>query len=282
MRRARSLRRQRAANKAIVAALSLIALVPILFPIYWMLNVSVRPIREILTSPPSLIPTTVTLEYFQRILQRAEYLAYYRNSIVLTVVTLIATLFFATLAAYGLSRYRLRGRNVIMLSIVSVLMLPPVLLVIPYFRLAHVLGVFDTIFALMIFNVAYSLPICTWLMKGYMDNTPRALEESAMMDGCNRLQAIWLVLLPVMRPALVGTGTFVVVKTWNEYIMAITLTDSPNAQPLTVGLAQFFGQYIRDWNSIMALTALSVAPLIVLFISFQRYVIQGMSSGAVK
>ena len=277
-----SLRRQTIRNQIVIATLSLIALVVILFPIYWMLNVAVRPAREILTSPPSLIPTTMTLEYLGDILRNADQVLYYRNSILLTVGTLFVTLFLSTLAAYGLSRYRLKGRNVIMLSIVSVLMLPPILLVIPYFRLAHILGVFDTVIALLIFNVAYSLPVCTWLMKGYMDNTPRALEESAMMDGCNRLQAIWHVLLPVMRPALIGTGTFVVVKTWNEYIMAITLTDTPESQPLTVGLASFFGQYIRDWNSIMALTTLAVAPLIVIFVVFQRYVIQGMSSGALK
>ena len=131
-------------------------------------------------------------------------------------------------------------------------------------------------------NTAFILPIVIWLLKGYIDAIPIEVEEAAMIDGCTRLQVMGKVLVPLSVPGIVGVGTFVFIAAWNEYLLAISMTDSPASQPLTVGLAAFFGQFVRDWNSIMALSTLVSLPLMLIFIFLQRYVVQGMTSGAVK
>ena len=115
-----------------------------------------------------------------------------------------------------------------------------------------------------------------------MDSVPVDLEEAAMIDGCTRTQALLKVLLPLSVPGLIGVGAFVFIGAWNEYLLAIVLTDTPSSQPLTVGLGAFFGQYVRDWNSIMALSTMASLPLVIVFIAFQRWVVQGMTRGAVK
>jgi multiple sugar transport system permease protein len=167
-------------------------------------------------------------------------------------------------------------------GIMALLMLPPVTLIIPYFRLAKTLGLFDTLGALIIVNVTFILPIVIWLLKGYLDSIPIDLEEAALIDGCSRLQALQKILLPLIVPAIVGIGTFIFVQAWNEYLFALILTDTPSSQVITIGLSLFFGQRVRDWNSIMALSTLSSLPLLLIFIFFQRWVVQGMTSGAVK
>ena len=169
-----------------------------------------------------------------------------------------------------------------LLGIMALLMLPTVTLIVPYFRLAHLAGLYDTRLGLIIVNSAFILPICIWLLKGYMDAIPVDLEEAAMIDGCTRLQALQRILVPLAVPGIVGTGTFAFIFAWNEFLLAVTLTDTPDAQPLTIGLAAFFGQFVRDWNSIMALSTITSSPLMIIFVLFQRWVVQGMTSGAVK
>ena len=169
-----------------------------------------------------------------------------------------------------------------LLGIMALLMLPTVTLIVPYFRLAHLVGLYDSLLGLIIVNTAFILPISIWLLKGYMDAIPIDLEEAAMIDGCTRLQAMWKILVPLTVPGIVSTGTFAFIFAWNEFLLAVTLTDTPSAQPLTIGLAAFFGQFVRDWNSIMALSTITSIPLMIIFVVFQRWVVQGMTSGAVK
>ncbi len=268
--------------QVLIVGLTTIGAIIVLIPVILMINASIRPIKEILTYPPKFIPEKLTFEYIERIFFNGQQQQYFFNSCILSFSTLIITLTLSILAAYGFSRYKLRGSSVMLLGILSLLMLPPVVLIIPYFRIAHITRLFDTILILIIVNTAFTIPISTWLLKGYIDTIPIALEEAAWIDGYNRFQTIRKILLPAMAPGIVGTGTYVFILTWNEYLLAITLTDTPDRQPLTVGLASFFGQYVRDWNSIMSLTVIASLPLMVLFIIFQRWVVQGMTSGAVK
>lgn len=268
--------------QALVVVLTIALTTVILVPVVWMFSASVRPIRELLVYPPRLIPETVTLDYFARILHNAKYQRFFVNSILLSLFCLAATLVLASLAGYGFSRFRMRGGRAMLIGILALLMLPRVTVIVPYFRMAHTWGVYDRLLGLMLVNVAFLLPMATWLLKGYMDSVPVELEEAAMVDGCTRTGALRRVLLPLALPGLVGVGTFVFIGAWNEYLLAVVLTDTPSAQTLTVGLAAFFGEYVRDWNSIMALSTLTSIPLMLVFVFFQRWVVQGMTSGAVK
>ena len=169
-----------------------------------------------------------------------------------------------------------------LLGILATLMIPRVLLIIPYFQLASTFHVRDTVLGLILVDTALALPIAIWLLKGYLDSIPVDLEEAAMIDGCTRLQAVSKVLVPISAPGIIGIGTFVFIAAWNEFLLAIILTDTPASQPLTIALSKFFGVVARDWSSIMALSTIASLPLVVIFVFFQRWVVQGMTSGAVK
>lgn len=269
-------------KRIIVIALTIAVTMILMIPIIWMINSSVRPVKEILAFPPQVIPDQVSFKYFARILSKGKYQGFILNSLIITVSTIFLTLTLSLLASYGLSRFQIKGRNGIMLFIMALLMLPPIILVVPFFKFSNLLRIYDTVFVLIICNTTFVLPLSVWLMKSYIDAIPVAVEEAAMLDGCNRFQVLVRILLPAVTPGLVGTATFIIVTVWNEYLLALTLTDTPDVQPLTIGLAAFFGQYVRDWNSIMALATISSLPVMLLFIFFQRWVVKGLTAGSVK
>lgn len=271
-----------ATQQALIVGGSLVCALLMLVPVVWMVSAALRPIKEILSYPPALLPKTLTMRYFERILGSQTYQHYFVNSAVLALTTLALALVLGSLAAYGFSRYRFPGGKALLMGILALLMLPRVTLIVPYFRLAHVVGLYDTLPGLIAVNTAFLLPMATWLLKGYFDSLPAELEEAAMVDGCVRLQALWKIVLPLAIPGLIGVGTFAFIGSWNEYLLAVVLTETPRAQTLTVGLASFFGQYVRDWNGIMALSTLAALPLVAIFIVLQRWVVQGLSSGAIK
>jgi multiple sugar transport system permease protein len=269
-------------RQAVLVSASALSALLILVPILWMVSAGVRPIKEILTYPPTLLPRTLTLQYFQRMLASPLYQRYFLNSMLLALTALGLTLVLGSLAAYGFSRYRFPGSKAMLMGILALLMLPRVTLIVPYFRFAHVLGLYDTLPGLIVVTTAFLLPLSTWLLKGYFDSLPVELEEAAMVDGCVRMQALWKIVLPLAIPGLIGVGAFVFIESWNEYLLPVVLTETPRAQTLTVGLAAFFGQYVRDWNGIMALSTLASLPLVVIFVFLQRWVVQGIGSGALK
>jgi multiple sugar transport system permease protein len=269
-------------RQALIVGVSVVSAALILVPILWMVSAGLRPIKEILSYPPTLLPKTLTFQYFARILASPTYRHYFLNSAVLALTTLGLALVLGSLAAYGFSRYRFPGGRAMLMGILALLMLPRVTLIVPYFRLAHLVGLYDTLPGLIVVNTAFLLPMPTWLLKGYFDSLPEELEEAAMVDGCVRVQTLWKIMLPLAVPGLIGVGTFVFIGSWNEYLLAVVLTETPRAQTLTVGLAAFFGQYVRDWNGIMALSTLASLPLVAVFVFLQRWVVQGLSSGAIK
>ena len=276
-RRARTLAQQ----GALVGA-TLLGAALILVPVLWMVSASVRPIREVLTYPPVLLPKGVTLEYFARILGSPRYQHYFANSVAMALGALALSLTLGSLAGYGFSRFRLPGGQAMLMGILSLLMLPRVTLIVPYFRLSHVVRLYDTVPGLIVANTAFLLPMSTWLIKAYLDSIPLELDEAALVDGCTRLQTLGKVVAPLAVPGLVGVAAYIFIGAWNEYLLAVVLTETTRSQTLTVGLASFFGQFLRDWNGIMALSTLASLPLVVIFVLLQRWVVQGLGSGAIK
>ncbi|MEW5719392.1 MAG: carbohydrate ABC transporter permease [Chloroflexota bacterium] len=269
-------------RSAAIVGITFAAAVVVIFPILWMVNAAFVPFKQIFAYPPQVLGSDTTLAFFQRLVESDLHRKYFLNSALLASGALLITIVLAMLAAYGFSRFRMKGGRFLLTAIVALLMLPSVTLVIPYYRLANMLHIYDSVLGLVLVDAARVLPISVWLLKGYIDAIPVDLEEAAYMDGCTRLQALARILVPLCVPGIVGTGTYAFIGIWNEYLLAIVLTDSISAQPLTVGLARMFGEHTRDWNSIMALSTLSSLPLVLLFIFFQRWVVKGMTAGAVK
>src|SRR5262245_2839934 len=259
-----------------------LCLVVVLFPIIWMVFAAIRPMTETLASPPVWFPREITFSAFERLLADPKQMRFLANTYIIAVSTAAISIGLGSLAAYGFSRFRIRGARVILAGILSLQMLPNVTLIIPFFNMAQTLGIHNTYTALILADTAFALPISIWMLKSYLDSIPIDLEEAAMVDGCSRLQALRRIVLPLALPGLVGTATFAFLWAWNELLFAVVLTSGADVAPMTIAISLFFTQFGRDWNSIMALNVLTTLPLLVIFVLLQRWVVQGMTAGAVK
>jgi multiple sugar transport system permease protein len=265
-----------------LALIVLIGVVVVLFPIIWMVFASIRPMTETLASPPVWLPQQITFTAFEKLLADPKQVRYLINTYIIALSTAAISIVLGSLAAYGFSRFRIRGARLILPAILSLQMLPNVTLIIPFFNMAQSLGIHNTYLVLILADSAFALPISIWILKSYLDSIPVDLEEAAMVDGCSRLHALWRVVLPLSLPGLVGTATFAFLWAWNEFMFAVVLTSGVDVAPLTIAISQFFTQFGRDWNSIMALNVLTTLPLLIIFVLLQRWVVQGMTAGAVK
>jgi len=265
-----------------ICGLTLLATILILFPALFAVFTSFKPIREIFSYPPRLFPETWTLNPYQSIFTHHKYAHYFFNGYFISVCATFLCVFLGGLAGYGFSRFRFPGRGTLLLGILTAQMFPGAVLMVSYFNLARELGLYDTYLALILVDTAFALPLVIWLLKSYFDAIPITVEDAARIDGCSRPQVLLLVVAPLARAGLIGTGMLAFIRAWNEFLFALILTTGPRRAPITVGLAELFGQYSINWNGIMAITTLAVLPLLVVFIFVQRFVIEGITSGAVK
>lgn len=254
----------------------------ILFPAVFAVLTSLKPIREIFVYPPRVFPQIWTIKSYLLIFSREKYVHYFFNGYLISICSTFLCMFLGALAGYGFSRFRLPAKHMLLLGILVAQMFPGAVLMVSYFNLAKQLGLYDTYLALIMIDTAFALPLVIWLLKSYFDGIPVSVEEAALIDGCTRRKVLLLIVAPLARAGVIGTGMLAFIRAWNEFLFALILTKGPARAPITVGLAELFGQYSIDWSGIMAITTLAVLPLLIVFIFVQRYVIAGITSGAVK
>lgn len=254
----------------------------ILFPAVFAVLTSLKPIREIFVYPPRVFPQIWTIKSYLSIFSREKYVHYFFNGYLISICSTFLCMFLGALAGYGFSRFRLPAKHMLLLGILVAQMFPGAVLMVSYFNLAKQLGLYDTYLALIMIDTAFALPLIIWLLKSYFDGIPVSVEEAALIDGCTRRKVLLLIVAPLARAGVIGTGMLAFIRAWNEFLFALILTKGPARAPITVGLAELFGQYSIDWSGIMAITTLAVLPLLIVFIFVQRYVIAGITSGAVK
>jgi multiple sugar transport system permease protein len=274
--------RRGAAGRALVYALLVLATAATLFPVAWMVTVSVRPNVEVMRIPPQWIPTVVTWQPYAQVLGSPRYLRTFVNSYVIATGVTLLSLLVGALAAYALSRFRFPGQRLVVTFLVVTQMFPLVLLCIPYFRVMVRLGLYDTLVALVLVYTTFTLPFCILMLRAYFAEVPRELEEAAMVDGCSRLGAIVRVLLPLSGPALVGSGLYTFLLAWNEFLFAVVLIESWENRVITIAIYSLLAEFVTEWNMMMAFSILASAPLVVAFVFLQRYVVRGMTVGAIK
>ena len=273
--------RRRAAHAAIYTILVAVTAI-MLFPVAWMLTVSVRPNVEVMKIPPQWIPTVFTLAPYAKVLGSARYLRTFLNSYVIALVVTAFSLFIGALAAYALARFRFKGQRAVIMFLIITQMFPLVLLCIPYFRLVVRLGLYDTLTALIVVYTTFTLPFCILMLRSYFAQIPKDMEEAAMVDGCSRLGAIARTLLPMSFPALVGAGLYTFLLAWNEFLFAVVLIESWGKRVITIAIYSLLAEFVTEWSMMMAFSVLASAPLVIVFIFLQRYVVQGMTAGAIK
>ena len=262
----------------LLCCLVLFAVIPFL----WICITAFKTPEELYTATPVFIPSNPTIENFIYVLKRGSFGLYFRNSIFVSLGTTVVSLVVSLLAGYGFSRYRFPLHNWLLFGFLIMQMVPGALLILPLFQALKTLGLMDSIWALVLANTTFAIPLCTWLLKGFFDQIPVDLEEASMIDGCSRFGAMWRVILPLAVPGIIASAIYVFIGSWDELVFAITFTSSDAVRTLPVGLSRFISSYEIQWNQLSAATVLATVPVLILFMFIQKYVAQGLVSGAVK
>jgi multiple sugar transport system permease protein len=260
--------------------LLILAIIIIFLPLAWMLTVSVRPNLEVMKMPPDWIPQVFTLEGYAKIFSNPRYLLVFLNTTAVSLIVTAISLFLGAMAAYALARFKFAGQRTVLMFLITTQMFPLVLLCIPYFRIFITLGLYDTRTSLVIVYLTFTLPFCILMLRSYFMNIPRDIEEAAMVDGCTRLGAVFRTLVPMSYPAFIGAGLYTFLLAWNEFLFAVVLIESWENRVLTMAIYSLMAEFVTDWNAMMAFSVLASLPLVVAFVFLQRYMVQGMTAGA--
>jgi multiple sugar transport system permease protein len=251
-------------------------------PFLWQLSTSFQLDRALVSPTPSLIPHPFILQHFLNIFLVKHFQFYVLNSTVVALSTTCLCLAFGAMAAYALSRLKMRRRFGFLGLILSVSMFPQIAIVGPLYLLASVLGLLDTYTVLVIIYLALGLPLVIWVLFGYFQTIPEELDEAARIDGAGPFRILLLVIVPLSIPCLVTTGLLAFIAAWNEFMFALALTSTIAHQTVPVGIANFTNLYYVPWGDIAAASVVVTLPLVLLVLFFQRRIIEGLTQGAVK
>ena len=253
----------------------------ILFPIYWMVTISLKLPREIYRVP-ALIPQAPTFDNYRELIFEKGYLVNIRNSLIVAMSVTVVSLFISSLAAYSIVRFRYKFKGVIGRLILFAYLTPTSLLFIPLSIIVARLHLGNSLHGLIIVYLTFSMPLSTWLLSGYFRSVPAELEEQAMVDGTTRMGALLRILLPLSLPGLVAVGIFTFTAAWNELLLALIFVTSENKRTVPLALQYLITGDVFLWGPIMAGAVLSALPVMILYFVAQRYMVQGLTAGSVK
>lgn len=248
------------------------------FPIIWILITSVKPAAEIITFPVEYIPRTVTLENYRIALEQAPFARYLFNSFIVASGTAVVCVVLGSMAGYALSRLDFEYKlHVLMIILVSA-MLPFFGRLIPLFDLARQTGFLNSYLGLIIPYSAFQLPFAIWIFQAYFKELPDSLEEAGLIDGLSHIGVLFRIILPVSAPAMATTAIIVFIYAWNEFLFALTFMTEDSMRTITVGIALYQGEYTYPWATISAAVFMSIVPLLLLMLVFQRKIVEGLTS----
>jgi multiple sugar transport system permease protein len=253
-----------------------------LIPFYWMLVTSLKDHKEIYGTGATLFPQEPTLENYRVLLFETNYVRFFINSMTVALGTTFVTVLCASLAAYAITRFEFPGRKLLARGIIYTYLVPQSLLFIPLFAILLSVGLTNSLTGLTIAHLGFTIPFCTWLLMGYFMSIPLELEEAALVDGCTRLGVLFRIILPISLPALAVVAFFSFTLSWNEYLYAVVFNSDPDVMTIPIGLSNFIVEDVFFWGPIMASTVFTVVPPLVVYFFFQRWLITGLTMGAVK
>lgn len=254
----------------------------LVFPIYWLIASSLKPSEDLFLVPARLVPARVSLENFTEVFTATKVMQYFLNSATVSVSVTTFTIVIATLGAYSLTKYRYPGRRMISNLILFAYIFPGILILLPLHQMVVRLGLNNSLFGLILADLTFTMPFCLWMLRAFFMQLPESLEESAMIDGCNKLGAFLRVLLPLAAPGIVASGTFAFILSWNEYMFALIFVTNDMNKTLPLGVAGFLGHLTINWGALLASSVVAVIPIMFTFMFFQKYLILGITSGAIK
>jgi len=249
-----------------------------LIPIIWILDISLSPGNAL----GGKIGDSFSNEHFKKILEGESFWIWLRNSLIVSIGTSLLGLVIAIPAGYAFSRYKFTGRDPSMFAFLLVQMFPGIIILVPYFLVMKTLGLLNSHLGLILAYCVTALPLCVWMLKGFFDTVPRELEEAATLDGCNQFQVFTKVVLPLSLPAVAVTALFSFLAAWNEFLLALTFNTQNDMYTLPVGLASMISSTGQAWGDFAAASILVSLPVALLFLFFQKFLIEGLSAGGVK
>lgn len=253
-----------------------------LFPLFWLVKVSLTPNDLLYSEGVRLWPSRITFDHFAFVLTHSDFPLFFRNSLIVSASTAALATALAGLAGYALSRFAFRGKLAVSGLLLVTQMFPLVMLVAPIFKLLAPLGLTNSLTGLVIVYVAFNVPFACFLMQSFFDGIPRDLEEAAMIDGASRFTAFRHIILPLTLPGVAATLGFVFTAAWSEMIFALMLISSNEKATFPVGLLSFVSKFSVDFGQMMAAGVLALIPACLFFLLIQRYLVQGLTAGAVK
>ena len=258
----------------------------VLLPYYWMIVTAIKPTQEVMISPPTLLPSRIDLSNFGKVWESIPLASYMKNSMIVSVSVTLISVVFATLCGYSISRFiKRRAQKFSLVLMLSTQLIPGVVTMISLYFIMYNLGFSNTYRGLVIAYVAWALPFCTLMIKGYFDAAiPKEIEDSARVDGCSYFRTFFDICLSISIPGIISTAIFAFVLAWNEYMWASILLSKDTLKPVSVGIYDYVGQYGANSRIALTMTAgiLITLPAVVIFGFFQRHLISGLAAGAVK
>jgi multiple sugar transport system permease protein len=259
-----------------------VLVVLVLGPLYWVTVSSLKGREEILRTTPTLIPESVTFDNFSQLFTATDYQTYLMNSFIVALATAVLTVLVSFLGAYGLYRLRIPGGEKIAGLVLLSYMIPGTLLLVPLYQVFAQLRIVNTHTALILVNIAFTAPFCTWLLRGFLQAVPREVDEAAAVDGAGPVRTMLSVVLPLMAPGLATVAVYAFVYAWTEFVFASQLLIDDELKTLPIGLSAIMGQYTVNWGLLMAGTFCTMVPAIVAFTFVGKYFVSGLTAGAVK
>ena len=277
-------RTRRIIKMIILYAITLIIMLPLAFPIYWLFTSSFKTNLAAYTTPPQWWPAPPTAEnYLNLTTGYTDFAMYVRNSLITCGATAILAMIVASLAGYAISRLRFPGKKPLLLAILSTQMFPHVLILISLYVMYRQFQLINTYLGLIIAFTTFAVPFSVWMMKGFFDGVPSEIEEAALIDGCTRLGALRHVVLPLVAPGLLAVSLFSFLDGWNNLLYPLTLATSVDVRTIPPGLLlSFLGQFKHDWAGMMAASVVVTVPVMIIFVFLQRFLVRGLTAGAVK
>ena len=254
----------------------------IFIPILWIISTSLKSEDAIWDTPIEVIPSAPTLYNFKNLWSTHPFLQYLENSLIVVCSATFISVCVSTFAGYGISRFNFRGRGAYMAFLLATQLFPSIMLLIPYYKIFMTFGLIDNISALIITYVSFTIPFCTWMMRGYFAGISKDLDQAASIDGAGRIKVFTSVILPIAWPGVAATAIYAFIAGWNEYLFALSFINTDTKKTVSLGIGQLIGEYRILWGEVMAGALYALVPMVIIFIFFNRYMVSGLSAGAVK
>jgi multiple sugar transport system permease protein len=259
-----------------------IVLVLSLFPFFYMASTALRPRAEIFRFPPTWLPHTWAWKNFVDVWKAIPLARYLLNSVYIAGGSTLLNMVCAIPAAYVLARMKFPGKQFVRHLLLVTQMFSPIVLIIGLFKLMVAANLVNTYFSLILTYAALSVAFSVWFLAGYFEAVPEEIEQAAQVDGCSRLGALTKIVLPMSAPAIIAALVFAFIWAWNDFMIALTFVSTPEMRPLPLGIYSFLGQYLIEWHYLMAAALITVIPVVILFFSVEKYLVKGLTAGAIK